>query len=493
MGAARSGASSAAAVVVVATIAAGLLRQGAFYPDAWPLLAAGVLLATVLAASSLRSWFRAVAAPPVVAVLLLAGWALGDGALHGDRTGGLPTAMLCLGVAAVTATVIALPGADRALVGDGMCLIGGLLAVTAWCGVALRLPWWAQQGQGLWRASGALTYPNATAAILAMLALWTLARSAPGVAGGPGMASSSGRLDAAPPLTALMLGTAAATLSRGGMLALTVGLAVLLAAGGKGLWRLVVGPLAGGVVVAAGLVPSLPADRPSRPAIAVLALVAGAVLARWHPVSPPAGVDRRGRRPLRRPVLAVALAVCAALAVAVVAVGDATFRHGLATVVDVRGGAGTAHRGDAASAALDRIRTDPLTGDGPGAGQVTWHDGSGAAHTMRYVHDEYLQTVLELGAVGGVLLLALIGTAIAWAASGRPGPATRPAWSGAVAAVAVFAVHSGLDFLWHLPALPLLAGAALALTGPDGVRHRSSGPPEAGEAIDPALLHERMG
>jgi hypothetical protein len=66
----------------------------------------------------------------------------------------------------------------------------------------------------------------------------------------------------------------------------------------------------------------------------------------------------------------------------------------------------------------------------------------------------------------GLVLLALLLVAIArllWRAraTGRSGAT----WAGVVAAAAAFAVHSGFDFVWHLPAIvltvTLLVGAAL--------------------------------
>jgi hypothetical protein len=71
------------------------------------------------------------------------------------------------------------------------------------------------------------------------------------------------------------------------------------------------------------------------------------------------------------------------------------------------------------------------------------------------VHNEYLQVAAELGLVGLVLLAILLVTIkrMLWRAcpTGRPGTT----WAGVVAAVAAFAVHSGFDFVWHLPAIVL--------------------------------------
>lgn len=81
--------------------------------------------------------------------------------------------------------------------------------------------------------------------------------------------------------------------------------------------------------------------------------------------------------------------------------------------------------------------------------------------TGRYVHNEYLQVLAELGFVGLALLIVLLAS-LAWAVwRGRPHAPSTAVWAGAAAGLAALAVHSALDFLWHLPAIPL-AGAVLA-------------------------------
>ena len=81
----------------------------------------------------------------------------------------------------------------------------------------------------------------------------------------------------------------------------------------------------------------------------------------------------------------------------------------------------------------------------------------------------------ELGLVGlGLLAVLLVAiTRLLWRArpTGHPTTTTTTTttWAGVVAAVAAFAIHSGLDFVWHLPAivltLTLLVG--LVLPAPD--------------------------
>ena len=130
-----------------------------------------------------------------------------------------------------------------------------------------------------------------------------------------------------------------------------------------------------------------------------------------------------------------------------------------------------------AGAAVDQIRQRPLTGVGVGQTWLFWQAPDGNAQAAQYAHDEYLQTVVDLGVVGAALLLCLVVVAAAtvrrrWAVGPR-----SALGAGAVAALVAFAVHSGFDFLWHLAVLPLVAGVCLGLA--------VAGDPGPVPAIDP--------
>jgi hypothetical protein len=66
------------------------------------------------------------------------------------------------------------------------------------------------------------------------------------------------------------------------------------------------------------------------------------------------------------------------------------------------------------------------------------------------------------------------------------GPA-RATWAGVVAAAAAFAVHSGFDFVWHLPAIVLTVTLLVGLVLPP-TRHRSC--PQAIHPIQAKEPHE---
>lgn len=90
---------------------------------------------------------------------------------------------------------------------------------------------------------------------------------------------------------------------------------------------------------------------------------------------------------------------------------------------------------------------------------------------MRYVHNEYLQVLVELGAVGLLLTLGVVAAALIAMWRGRG----TSLWAGAMAAVVVVLVHSGFDFLWHLPVVLLVAGLCAGLGFPSTRDGRSEG------------------
>ncbi len=147
-------------------------------------------------------------------------------------------------------------------------------------------------------------------------------------------------------------------------------------------------------------------------------------------------------------------------------------------IVETRLGSGSSYRLPAARQALSAWAERPVVGLGSGGATMTWRDATGAQVTLRYLHNEYLQVVVEQGVVGATLFLAALAAAAASArvalmGGPRPLQHLRP---GGTAAVVAFAVSSGFDITWHIPALPVLAASiyAAALT-PELPRDSDSG------------------
>jgi O-antigen ligase len=111
------------------------------------------------------------------------------------------------------------------------------------------------------------------------------------------------------------------------------------------------------------------------------------------------------------------------------------------------------------SVALDRFAEHPLVGVGAGRGAVETRSAAGRVLVQEYVHNEYVQVLLEYGVVGAALLAALIA-AIARALWQR-GARRRedPLWCGVAAAC----VAAPFDFVWHVPVVPLVLAVLIGL------------------------------
>ncbi len=464
---------SAASLSLLVVVIVGIGWQGAFYRGGQAALGLGVALTVTASFASRRPSRSDLFWPVTVAIAALGGWIVADGVIQGSARGGVAGCALALAVAGTLIVVGRLEHPDRQLLLAALPVVGALAAASAWLGLVLRIDGWSHQSQGLWRAAGTVTYSNGMAAVLVPVAVLAIADTARPV--GPHSSDRANRAStprlvpvATTRLVAtLMLAAVLATLSRGGFVSLAVGLALLGALGGRAMLRAAVGPLSGGVIAFLGLVPSLHAETTRRPLPAAAGLLAGLAVAHVVGRFTERGTPIAGRR---RPVrlATVAAAGCLVITTAAITVGRQFW-----AVVEVKFSTGSAYRTEAASAAMSLLRDNPLLGTGPGGAVTTWRDPSGASMTLRYLHNEYLQVLVEYGAVGGCLLLAVLIAGVQSARrpqrlrseTGAPAAGTIDRIRiGGIAAVGAFAVTSALDITWHLPVLPILVATVYALT-----------------------------
>jgi O-antigen ligase len=162
---------------------------------------------------------------------------------------------------------------------------------------------------------------------------------------------------------------------------------------------------------------------------------------------------------------------------ALIAITGGGADNAVRTVAQARITLASPDRGGALRAAVGVAAEHPLVGAGPGQADLQQRGQDGGTRFFGYAHNEYAQVAAELGLVGlvllGVLLLAL--ARLLWRA--RATGAAGATWAGVVAATAAFAVHSGFDFVWHLPAVLLavllLVGAVLPAPGGTAARKGS--------------------
>jgi hypothetical protein len=162
-------------------------------------------------------------------------------------------------------------------------------------------------------------------------------------------------------------------------------------------------------------------------------------------------------------------AILTATAIAVVAGGAFVATRG-ETTENLATGAGRlasveTNRGLMWRVGLDAFREHPLTGIGSASFSVEWTREREEPQRALDAHSLYVETLCELGLVGGLVLLAFAAALVAGlrsAARTRPGD---PVLVAAVAVLAAFAVHAGFDWDWEMPAVSLvpLVLAAMAI------------------------------
>lgn len=424
-----------AQVMLLVALGVAVEGMGAFYRPVQ--LVSGGLLALAAGVAVVSSHRRqlvstGVALPvaAVVAALLTFGtWAVARGAMAGDTAPGLPvlalTAALTVGlVLGHLATV-----RQRRMLHSAVAVTGVVSAMSGWVGYVWRIEPLALPGTRLWRAAGTLTYENALACLVVAAAMVV-------AAGLVARATPAGSAA----LCVLLVG-GAATQSRGGAVALVAGVATLGAnLGWRSLLRAVLRPAIGAAIAAATLVPSAAVTAAARPDLAIMGIATGLLIAVWP----------------RRFVPVRMLAVAGALLL-LVGLGGAAFvsQQTDITVLNGRFSLSSTHRVSQHRAALELLARQPLLGTGPGEAELRWRNDDGRTLAGRFIHNEYLQVTVELGIVGGLLLLAILATLARAVWLGRT--TAGPLWAGVVAALVVVAIHGGLDFVWHMPVIPLIA------------------------------------
>jgi O-Antigen ligase len=316
-----------------------------------------------------------------------------------------------------------------------------------------------------------LGYWNANGAVIGMgvgLVLWSTRAAL----------SRALRLLSVGLLPALLL-TLYFTYSRGGLLALVVSAGCLIALSRDRLWLL--GTLG---AAALGALPAILAVQSRRGiadnlagqatvdqgATVLLVLLAGTVLtlglvAALHRLEQRGGkLTGRAVELSRNSTLLRGLAVVGA----VIAIGVAVAIGGRAwdqfSSPDVQfpnqperhfsdfSGAG---RHDFYRVAIDAFGEKPIVGGGAGTYEFAWEQHRSIAYPVHDAHSLYLEAFADLGAVGGLLVLALVGVLLwtgfgAWRAAAHR---QRERYAALFAVILSFAVVAAFDWFWEIAAL----------------------------------------
>ncbi len=217
--------------------------------------------------------------------------------------------------------------------------------------------------------------------------------------------------------------------------------------------------------------------------LAVLTLVQACVGAAWVVLSQRIVVAPRVR-------LGLLAAVAAAVAIAVVGVvvhyGSPTTiaRHAYDSFTATPTGGGNLNsrlfsfsndgRTVLWRAALNEFDAHPIFGDGAGSFQRWWYAHRTSPYEVEDAHNLYVQTLGELGLVGGALLGLFLLVPLAAAIRARWHPLIGPALGAYVAYLA----HCIVDWDWQVPAVTLVAlfAAAAIVVAARGEEARSVAP-----------------
>jgi hypothetical protein len=299
------------------------------------------------------------------------------------------------------------------------------------------------------------------------------------------------------------------SLSRAAIAAAVVGLVVLVAAAPT--WpqlRAAAGALAGGLAAAAASAAfpgfaSLEGDLAARTAEGaamggiLLLLAAAAALATLAAVRREEG-GLLSTADLPRPVRpAVVAGVAVALTAAGLVVTTLGERGDAAELNERRAGERlttvSSRRYDYWRVGWDAFASEPARGVGAGGFRVVWLRERPVRDNTLEAHSLELETAVELGIVGLVLLGVFLGGVVA---ASRRALRTRPvAAAGPVAAGTVWMLHSAVDWDWQVPAVTLpailLAGALVAAAEADAdagpaARARAARTPAAKPEPEPA-------
>lgn len=104
---------------------------------------------------------------------------------------------------------------------------------------------------------------------------------------------------------------------------------------------------------------------------------------------------------------------------------------------------------------LDAFGEEPLLGQGAGTYVFSWTEHRSIEVPVHDAHSLYLEAFAELGAIGGLLVLALIGTLL-WTAFATWRAAPQPQserYAALLAVMLAFAVGAAFDWFWEIAAL----------------------------------------
>lgn len=367
-----------------------------------------------------------------------------------DRSDAPSTFLTVALIGVAFAAAMSIPELHRRTAKDALLAIAAIVAVTAIWGVATHTEPFGRITEGVWRGSSSLTYSNAAAGVVGPVAVLAFH-----------LAATTGARFHAVACT-LMLAGFASTQSRGGALALLLFIVITAVVLGVRVFARTAVPIAAGTAIAAAPILFSAADAdPARPGLVAAGVVLGLIVT-WSLF------DVRDR--FLHPITTLgALGFGGALVAWQTGLSDPiTERFTLRSGTTAGGEDAGVLFGDRAnewSAAWNQFTDAPLVGHGPGVVELRWSE-DGRLFEALFVHNEYLELAVTHGVVGLTALTVSMCLLV-----GR-GEGSDDA-TAVLLAVGAFMAHAAVDFLWHVPALPIffafLLGSSRQLPGGNGL------------------------
>jgi hypothetical protein len=137
------------------------------------------------------------------------------------------------------------------------------------------------------------------------------------------------------------------------------------------------------------------------------------------------------------------------------------------------------------NSALHEFSSEPVHGTGAGTFELWWARNGDDTQVVRDTHSLYLQTLGELGLVGVVLLggFVILVVGVGGQVILRSSRQGRPQLAAALAGVSAFLVSAIFDWVWQIPVLPVAMLVLAAALISAGARSRTPRPPR----INPIL------
>jgi O-antigen ligase len=129
--------------------------------------------------------------------------------------------------------------------------------------------------------------------------------------------------------------------------------------------------------------------------------------------------------------------------------------------------------------AVVAFRRQPLLGEGAGSYEFVWNRDERWSQHARDAHSVYLEALAETGLPGALLLVLALGVSLVVAVtapSRQPAATSAGAAAGCAAALLVFCITAGVDWMWESTAITAgaiaCAGLALAAGSREPSRRR---------------------